>query len=981
MFNTLIEGFGIANKQATMMSQNLTQLAYDMSSFLNIDYETSLQKIKSGISGEIEPMRAVGIALDQATLQELAYKLGLEQKVNEMTRAQKTELLYYQTMTATSKMHGDMARTIMSPANALRVLQQQFTLAAREIGNIFIPMLMTVVPYLIAFAQIVTEVARGLASFFGFELPTIDYSSLSAGVSDIGAGLDSVGDSAAGASNAVKELKGSLAGFDELNVITQTETGGGAGGGGAGAGGVGGGGGLGLDLPTYDALEGLATQVDDIKKKITDWLGITDALKTGNWDILQIWKKMDPIAKAILGVITAWAGIKLVGWLAGVLNSFKTVGSFIGGIFAPIIGLITKGWGLFTGSVIESQLAAGIAVNKFTVLVGVFARLLVIISGIISFGTGFSGMLTGWNTAIDKVKNGVDGASLSMKDMVKNTALMLAGGALIGGALAGPIGALVGLGVAGVAAITTSWVQFKRLEQAIGESRVYGKAKLSVEELAIVTQGLTGSLQAQNDKFRENNSQLDDLSKTAQKSSQKFQTMFEQIAIGSNKVTNSDFAKLTSALDTMVKDSLEKITTLTDTTFQTLSEVFKESTVMTEDQEKETLRAVIDGGKAREEEVQKNRDVIYNINKKATEEGRILSEDEYKIVMDATTKINTLTDVKANERLASKATINSKLENLDKSSYAAVAELLKTSLTDGTKLIDENYEYRLAAAYTAADNAKLAAAKEGKNVSEQDAIYKKVLDTNRAVADKEHIKDAENLNKQLEDTRMKFANKLISDWKTLDAKNKNQLTAAEKIQKAMIEKQLSDMGIAGNTLADIAYSSGTKAGQKQTQGWDAHKWLTAPPLPNISGAYEKGREWAQSISRGWNQNVNFKMPNFQYDTSKTLSEQTLMQPSVRWTSFTAMATGGFPDMGQMFIAREAGPELVGKIGNSSAVINNNQIISGVAQGVAEAVSSVLGGDSSGQPLIINIGGETAYKGYTKNVATKNNQFGYNVVEV
>ena len=112
MFNTLIKGFGLSSDAAYTMSQNLTQLSYDMSSFLNIPIDEAMQKIKSGISGEIEPMRAVGVALDEASLQETAYALGIDQKVSSMTRAQKTELLYQQIMSRTITMQGDMARTL-----------------------------------------------------------------------------------------------------------------------------------------------------------------------------------------------------------------------------------------------------------------------------------------------------------------------------------------------------------------------------------------------------------------------------------------------------------------------------------------------------------------------------------------------------------------------------------------------------------------------------------------------------------------------------------------------------------------------------------------------------------------------------------------------------------------------------------------------------------------------------------------------------
>lgn len=111
-FNSIIKGFGLSSDAAYTMSKNLTQLSYDMTSVLKIPVEESMQKIRSGISGELEPMRAIGVALDQASLQETAYALGINQKVSAMTRAQKTELLYYQIMKQTSYMQGDMARTL-----------------------------------------------------------------------------------------------------------------------------------------------------------------------------------------------------------------------------------------------------------------------------------------------------------------------------------------------------------------------------------------------------------------------------------------------------------------------------------------------------------------------------------------------------------------------------------------------------------------------------------------------------------------------------------------------------------------------------------------------------------------------------------------------------------------------------------------------------------------------------------------------------
>lgn len=76
------------------------------------------------------------------------------------------------------------------------------------------------------------------------------------------------------------------------------------------------------------------------------------------------------------------------------------------------------------------------------------------------------------------------------------------------------------------------------------------------------------------------------------------------------------------------------------------------------------------------------------------------------------------------------------------------------------------------------------------------------------------------------------------------------------------------------------------------------------------------------------------------------------------------ATGGFPDEGELFMAREAGPELVGRIGNRTAVANNDQIISGIRQGVYEAVSQAMGNQSGGE-VVLKLDGDVLARGVSK----------------
>lgn len=271
VFNTLLTGFGDTAERAQLMSQNLTQLGYDISSFFNISIEDAMQKLQSGISGELEPLRRLGYDLSQARLEQTALNLGVKESVSAMTQAEKAELRYYAIMTQVTTAQGDMARTLEAPANQLRILQAQLTQAARAIGNIFIPALNAILPYAIAVVQVIREIANALANLAGFKLTDVDYSGVNSAV--VGAG--SLADNLDDAAGAAKKLKQYTAGFDELNVFApNTGSGSGAGAGGAG--------GFDFDLPTYDFLgDAVQTRIGEIKKMIEDTLAEITTIVSG----------------------------------------------------------------------------------------------------------------------------------------------------------------------------------------------------------------------------------------------------------------------------------------------------------------------------------------------------------------------------------------------------------------------------------------------------------------------------------------------------------------------------------------------------------------------------------------------------------------------------------------------------------------------------------------------------------------------------
>lgn len=271
IFNTLLTGFGDTAERAQLMSQNLTQLGYDLSSYANIPIEEAMLKLQSGISGELEPLRRLGYDLSQAKLQQTALNLGIKESVANMTQAEKAELRYYAIMTQVTTAQGDMARTLEAPANQLRILQAQLTQAARAIGNIFIPALNAILPYAIAVVQVIREIANALANLAGFKLTEVDYS----GVNSAAVGAGSLADNLDDAAGAAKKLKQYTAGFDELNVFApNTGSGSGAGAGGAG--------GFDFDLPTYDFLgDAVQTRIGEIQKMIENTLAEITTIVSG----------------------------------------------------------------------------------------------------------------------------------------------------------------------------------------------------------------------------------------------------------------------------------------------------------------------------------------------------------------------------------------------------------------------------------------------------------------------------------------------------------------------------------------------------------------------------------------------------------------------------------------------------------------------------------------------------------------------------
>lgn len=277
--------FGLASDKAYVLSKNLTQLAYDEGSYWNKDVAETFTAMSSAISGEIEPIRRLGIDLSQARLQQELLALGFNKQVSSLSQADKAVLRYITIMKQTANVQGNLAQTIQSPANQIKTLKAQLDMLAKSVGSLLYPALKSILPPLIAAVQLIREFVEWVAKLMGVKVVFTDFTKSADSVGGIGDAMDDTADST---KKAAKALKDYTMGFDELNIIDPTQGSSGSGSG-ASAGNI-----LGdVDLSGYDMFkqynEEFAKQIDAIKQKIKDMLPIIGAVTAA----LALWKIVD----------------------------------------------------------------------------------------------------------------------------------------------------------------------------------------------------------------------------------------------------------------------------------------------------------------------------------------------------------------------------------------------------------------------------------------------------------------------------------------------------------------------------------------------------------------------------------------------------------------------------------------------------------------------------------------------------------------
>lgn len=140
-YNSMLTSMGLTTQESLKMSEGLTQLSYDMASFYNLKPEEAFEKLKSGISGEAEPLKALGILVNDNTIKTYAYYHGIAKQGEALTEQQKVMARYGVIMESTKNAQGDLGRTMDSPTNKLRIMKEQAEQIGIQFGQILIPIL------------------------------------------------------------------------------------------------------------------------------------------------------------------------------------------------------------------------------------------------------------------------------------------------------------------------------------------------------------------------------------------------------------------------------------------------------------------------------------------------------------------------------------------------------------------------------------------------------------------------------------------------------------------------------------------------------------------------------------------------------------------------------------------------------------------------------------------------------------------------
>ena len=1024
VFNTIITGFGVAGDKAAYMSQNLTQLGYDLASFYNIDFESAMQKVQSGIAGELEPLRRLGYDLSVARLEQERLNLGIDKSVSSMTQAEKSQLRYYAMMTQVTQVQGDMARTLEQPANMLRVLRAQLEQCARAIGNLFIPILTKVLPIAIAVADGLRQIISAIAGLFGVTLNTPDWN---ASIGNATSGTEDIADNMGSAVESAKELKRYLAPFDELNVLPDQSTGSGGSGSGAGLGT--GSGDLGIELPGYDFLENAVTsQIDEWKKKLEPFVG---------------WVKdnIQEITVAVGTVFGMFAFAKLYKTARTYWKKFlslKIVDSFLTGF--QLIKV--------TGGNLLQSFIGGIDNVRYN-LTGVQKAAITVFAGALEFTS---------------IKNSVKDLALGCENVEAKIAKIGIAATAAAGAMYVALGP-TGIAVAAIVGLAAAVVGVTEANQEMMDSMIndvfYADAGTKLSDLSDAYGNLMQSIIDTNQPIIDNQAKIDSLRADIETTVGSIDKIAVALSIGATDAS-TQIDKIKELFGSLKEDTASIMYEIYDNIINAVGGSFGQALIQAGESIPEVLQVLKQIKGEGENTLSSLQNELDNLNAKL--ESGAISESEFQeewlrikgqmesiigVASDTSDAFSDLKNTLGGINWESEDTVSQFFKDITettgnaKQSINDASDSIIQSLNTMKEWVPEgSLKDELDKWITIAESDRTA---QLANVDQQlkllyDAIQTDMVEKTQGVQDAAQkawsdmtwlqkafsgANEASYVSQALQNYRGHIIQPISKDIeKSMEKLGIDGSTwvndALKKISNAVFEYDPAfkdwtygtDLQTAiSNTFKELEESgvkSSTSAGNQIIQGLaDGVTDNTKSFDDAMSGAVDSGDSALRAaaeihspsklfyrdgeyIMDGLINGISDKTSDLQRVLDETVSHiksafnfdwhlPDLELPHISVTYSDApwalarffgiysiphlsvdwYANGGFPDAGQLFIANEAGPEMVGSIGGKTAVANNDQIVEAIAQGVFRAVTEAMNGNSGNrkQEVVIYLDGK------------------------
>lgn len=910
LFQSMGENVGIEDTYSSIMSETMTKLTYDLASLYNKSESTVAEALRAGVyAGQTKPLRSYGIDVTQTSMQPILDSLGISDRtIKQMSQAEKEILRYLATLKQAKVAMGDMANTIESPSNQIKIFKQQLVEAKVALSNLFIGTFAKILPYANALLMVVTQVAKAIADMFGIEIT--DYNS---GIASSEDAYYDLSDSIDNATDSVKELKRQTLGFDQINNINENKNNGST---------VTGG----IDQRLLDAIYGYDNGMDKVRMKATEirdrimeWLGFTKEIDslTGEttWsyggisktikNILNSISKLSTKGKLVVSTIMTLLGLKLITKI----TSFTKKISGSGGLIRAITSLV--GW-IKTGVQVNGNLIKGLkeGVSAWVAQYSGALKFAGALGSIISTVTGVISILGSFNDAVNGISTSWQKVALEITAVVGGTTAL---GAIIGGPFGAALGALAG----GLITVVTAVTGYKNSIRELAESQLFGELTISTESWVNILKTNGPTLTNSASLLSELQTKMDSLKGSFDSNLETVNLMNYTYGLLGKTMDEDVKNTIINSVEEMCSSTSSIIQSTTDYQLQLWGDYFTTTGTLNDEENQSFLQNIINYGDKQKIELKNAQDNITGTYKTAIETRGYLTDDEYNYIAEQLQKIKDLTNqsmsVAESDMVYWLDRINSDTEILSKESYNNLLSAQEEYLKGMSENAQIEYNNQLNSLNYLLDTEQITQDEYNKRLAE-------INETRTKTIEEANQKTEEIISSALESLKQKYI-ELETDT-----------SSSAKEQRKIIESILKDANIDTTQLkakvCKVAKDISDTFGANFRNNYSIDIRLNKSLLQND----------LNSINRnlGTNYSVYTKANGGIFAKGK-------------WDSIPQYANGGIPSHGTMFIAGEAGAEVVGHINGRTEVLNQSQIASAIYSAVLSAMTQ-----SGGQTTQVDV---------------------------